>query len=147
MIPDFDDDGNLSHGIYWASWEEFKQRFGITPHRKRLLSGLKAALLSLQTAGCQSVYLDGSFVTAKHTPGDFDGCWDPNGVDPFQLDPILLRFDNGCFAQKIKYFGELFLASTQENQSGLAFLDFFQTDKNTGTAKGIIALKLQGITL
>jgi len=147
MIPEFGDEGNLPPGIYWVGWEEFQQRFGITPRRKRLLSGLAAALRSLQQAGCRSVYIDGSFATAKDLPGDFDGCWDPSGVDPARLDPVLLLFNNERLAQKAKYYGELFVASGRESQSGQTFLEFFQTDKDTGAAKGIIALKLQGLTL
>ena len=37
------------------------------------------------------VYVDGSFVTEKETPGDFDACWEMDGIDPIKLDPIFLR--------------------------------------------------------
>jgi hypothetical protein len=39
------------------------------------------ALNDLRDAGCKRVYLNGSFVTSKDEPGDFDACWDPTGVD------------------------------------------------------------------
>jgi len=146
-IPGFDGEGALPPGVHWANWEEFKQRFGINPHRKNLIRGLRDALICLQWAGCKTVYLDGSFVTAKISPSDFDGCWDPDGVDPALLDPILLKFDNERFAQKVKYRGELFVASLTESTSGLTFLEFFQQDKNSSRAKGIIALNLQGVRL
>ena len=48
------------------------------------------------------MYLDGSFVTAKEFPSDFDGCWDPDGVDGAKLDPVLLVYDNLRAAQKAK---------------------------------------------
>jgi len=93
------------------------------------------------------VYLDGSFITAKESPGDFDGCWDLNGVNPAQLDPVLLRFDPGRMAQKIKYGGELFPAAWIADQNSmLTFIDFFQIDKETGEAKGIIAIDLERLT-
>jgi hypothetical protein len=57
-------------------------------------------------AGCVTVYIDGSLVTAKETPGDFDACWEVTGVDVAQLDPILLTFDHQRMAQKLKYLGE-----------------------------------------
>ena len=44
----------------------------------------------------------------------------------------------GRIAQKCKHFGEFFPAAQRpEGASGLAFLEFFQTDKETGRSKGI----------
>ena len=57
-------------------------------------------------------------------------------------DPVLLIFDNRRAAQKAKYFGELFPADMLEGGSGLTFLNFFQRDKDTGRAKGILAVDL-----
>lgn len=143
MIPPFNEDGLLPPGIHTAvSWQEFARRFGHTPHRQDLLSGMKAALLGLRRAGCQVVYVDGSFVTAKEHPNDFDICWDITGVNPNLLDPLLLKLDNGRVAQKVKYLGEFFPAQTTEGVSGKIFLDFFQIDKATGNPKGIVALNL-----
>jgi hypothetical protein len=144
MIPRFNSKGNLPPGIYSATWQEFAERFGINPYRRRLLQGLKNAIVSLQLAGCKSVYIDGSFVTTKEIPADFDGCWDLEGVDVSLLDPVLLDFHSGRLAQKAKYGGELFPAQFTENGSGKTFLDFFANDKETGDAKGIVALNLQG---
>ena len=142
MIPEFETEGNLPPGTHWTTWQEFAERFGTTQHRLKLIDGLKAAVDSLRTAGCQTVYIDGSFVTAKEVPNDFDACWDIDGVTPDLLDPILLKFDDGRLAQQIKFFGELFPAQIQEGGTGRTFLEFFQTDKETGDPKGIIALDL-----
>lgn len=141
MIPPFNEDGLLPPGIHTAaSWQEFAHRFGHTPHRQNLLSGMKAALLGLRDAGCRVVYVDGSFVTAKERPNDFDICWDITGVDPDLLDPLLRN--NSRFAQKVKYLGEFFPAQTTEGVSGKTFLEFFQIDKASATPKGIVALNL-----
>lgn len=134
--------GNLPPGIHIADWSEFTARFGTTPHRLRLLGGLKAALDALHSAGCQRVYIDGSFVTAKQAPGDFDGCWDVTGVDPTLLDPVLLSFANLRVEQKTKFGGELFLADAMADPAGTRFLAFFQRDKQTGQPKGIVAIEL-----
>lgn len=142
MIPPFNSDGELPPGIHSATWQEFAQRFGTTPYRCELLAGLLAGLYELRRAGCQIVFIDGSFVTAKAVPGDFDVCWDVYSVNPSLLDPILLTFDNGRAAQKAKYKGEFFPAQNVEADSGRVFLDFFQTNKN-GNPKGIIALALR----
>jgi len=111
------------------------------------LEGLGRALRSLQAAGCRTVYIDGSFVTAKELPGDFDGCWDPEEVDGASLDPVLLDFTNRRAAQKAKYGGELFPSVSLADPAGNTFLEFFQTDKMTGEAKGIIAIDLQKVPL
>jgi hypothetical protein len=98
----------------------------------------------LSKAGCQTIYIDGSFVTQKEKPGDFDACWDTAGVDIdllYKLDPILLTFDNKRAAQKTKYLGELFPASNLADSSGNTFLEFFQIDRN-GDPKGIVAIEL-----
>ena len=143
MIPAFNSDGNLPPGVHWATWQEFAARFGTTPHRQQLLKGLKSALDSLSKAGCQTVYIDGSFVTKKENPNDFDACWDLTGVDPSLLDPILLLFDNKRVAQKVKYKGELFPASCRADRVGNTYLDFFQIDRD-GNPKGIVAIDLGG---
>ena len=143
MIPPFDDSGNLPPGVHEATWDEFADRFGITPQRRSLLAGLYSALQVLQSAGCRAVYIDGSFVTNKLVPNDFDACWDIEGVDPDQLDPVLLTFDDRRAAQKAKYLGELFPAQLTEGGSGGSFLAFFQVDKETGNPKGIVALDLR----
>lgn len=80
MIPEFDPaTGSLPAGEHSAAWQEMLDRFGHTPWRRKLLQGLLDALRLLKAAGCQRVYVDGSFVTAKQEPGGFDACWDAAG--------------------------------------------------------------------
>lgn len=127
-----------------AEWPEVWTVFGTTPHRRRLLLGFRRALTALKLAGCRRVYLDGSFVTSKEVPGDFDACWDHTGVDLARLDPILLTFHNGRAAQKVKFGGELFPAeSIADASSASLFIEFFQIHKETGAAKGIVAIDLE----
>ncbi len=97
---------------------------------------------NLRGAGCRTVYIDGSFVTSKEVPNDFDACWEEYGVDPAYLDGVLLTFDVGRATQKAKYMGELFPASAIEGASGLSFSEFFQTDMATGRSKGIVSIDL-----
>lgn len=142
MIPPFTGEGKLPEGIHDATWDDFVKRFGWTRHRQRLLSGMYRALKSLRAAGCQYVYINGSFVTTKESPGDFDCCWDTTNVDSRLLDPTLLIFTNRRAAQKVKYFGEMFPASSVASSSGSTYLDFFQVDKTDGSRKGIIRIDL-----
>jgi hypothetical protein len=73
-IPPFEDSGNLPEGIHETTWEEVVDRYGTTDRRRELLDGLQQALESLRAAGCRRLYIDGSFVTAKDEPADFDAC-------------------------------------------------------------------------
>jgi len=152
MIPDFIDLGNpapwqvLPPGIHIVTLKEIESSFGNnTPHRQNLFNGLCAALKNLEQAGCRTVYLDGSFVSDKDHPGDFDACWDHKGVDPNKLDPTLLDFSNKREAQKIQYGGELFIAAALA-APGISFLKYFQTDRYTGKKKGILQINLTGKT-
>ena len=140
MIPQFNDEGNLPTGIYEASWTEIYQKYGINFYRKNLLEGLRSALNNLKNAGCKQVFLDGSFITSKRRPNDFDACWEPEGVDIEKLDPLFCCFENGRRAQKIKYCGEFF-PNTCFNGTQ-TYLDFFQRDKESGNTKGIISINL-----
>jgi hypothetical protein len=142
MIPDFDENGNLPPGVHEATWGEIVERFGETDHRRQLLRGLRAALDSLKAAGCKKAYIDGSLITNKAVPDDFDGCWDADGVLPERIDPVLLDFSAGRAAQKAKFLGELFIAETRRLGAGRTFLEFFQQDKETGDPKGIIGIDL-----
>jgi len=148
MLPDFDERGNLPPGCHRATWQELEQRYGVNEHRRDLLAGMKRMLLSLRNVGCKTAYINGSFVTAKETPHDYDGCWERRGVDLHLLgtsDPVLLDFTNGRAAQKLKYGGEMFPADIVEQSTGRIFIDFFTKDKNTGDAKGIIEIDLGGL--
>lgn len=142
-IPPLKEGGNLPPGIHDASWDDIVARFASTPWRWELLAGLREALENLRDAGCQRAYIDGSFVTAKERPGDFDACWETVGVDAGLLDPVLLEFANARAAQKERFGGELFPAEAVADPDGTRFLDYFQRDKLTGEPKGIVALDLE----
>jgi hypothetical protein len=145
MIPPFEPTtGNLPEGEHAASWQEMVQRYGYTPWRQQLLNGLLRTLYLLRSAGCQRAWIDGSFVTAKTVPGDFDACWDTAGVDFDLVDDRLLTFDLGRATQKAAFLGEFFIADSKADPQGTLFRDFFQQDRN-GHVKGIIILELKDL--
>jgi hypothetical protein len=133
----------LPAGIHAATLNEVDTNFAYTPHRKSLFDGFCKAVSILRYAGCCKIYLDGSFVTAKIHPDDFDAAWDINGVDPTKLDPILLRYENKRLAQKSKYGGEFFIATSQATH-GINYLNYFQNDKYSGQTKGILSIQFGG---
>jgi hypothetical protein len=143
MIPDFVNVGALAPwpvlppGIHDATLGEVGARFATTPHRAWLFGGFVRAVEALRRAGCSTIFLDGSFITAKPHPSDFDGLWDLNGVDPDALDPVLLNFDNMRAAQKAKYFGEMFLMQAPHHPG---LLPFFQKEKFSDEPKGIVRI-------
>ena len=143
VIPGFDPiTGNLPAGEQVATWQELLDRFGQTPWRAKQLSGMLAALRLLKAAGCARVYIDGSFVTAKEVPGDFDACWSGDGVDFDLVDERLLTFDRGRATQKAAFMGEFFIVDARADPHGTLFLDFFQTDRD-GRRKGIVVIELK----
>lgn len=142
-IPEFTTNGNLPEGVHCAKWAEFSARFATNEHRQRLASGLREAISVLRIAGCKRLYIDGSFVTNKVIPKDFDAAWEPADVDLpllLMMEPVFGDFGNGRMAQKARFGGEFFPASQTANRAGSTFLEFFQIDKQTGLAKGIVAL-------
>lgn len=132
----------LPAGIHHASLPAVSDRFGSNFHRRHLFGGLVRASRNLAQAGCRRLFLDGSFVTAKPWPGDYDACWDPCGVDRQRMDPVFSNLAQRRAAQKAKYHGEFFPSSTRADQSGRNFVAFFQIEKFSGLRKGIILIDL-----
>ncbi len=144
MIPEWSTNGDLPRGVHFATWAEIEDRMAFNPRRGRLLAGFREACELLRKAGCRLVYLDGSFVTTKAHPGDFDPCWDIQQVVEEALDPVFWDFSQGRAAQKRRFLGEFFPAQLPEGATGRAFVEFFQVSKQTGEPKGIVAIRLRG---
>jgi len=119
--------------------EETAHRFAFNNRRAELFDGFRRAYGSLRAAGCNGVYLDGSYVTEKPHPGDYDVCWDSTGVDPSKLDPVLLDFSEGRRQQKLTFGGELF-PSAPGSDGRIPFLGFFSIDRETGGPKGVVRI-------
>lgn len=135
--------GCLPPGIHVAGWCDVAGCFAGNGHRARLMEGLLAASRNLAAAGCKELLLDGSFVTAKALPGDYDAAWETAGVDPDRLDPVLLDFSNRRAAMKAKYLGDLFPASAFA-APGVLYRDIFRTDRD-GVEKGVVLIDLESL--
>ncbi|QCI69070.1 hypothetical protein E8M01_06595 [Phreatobacter stygius] len=132
----------LPPGIYPATFAEIEHGYAYNERRRFLFAGLIDASLHLAKAGCQIVFLDGSYVSAKPIPGDYDACWDPVGVDFTKLDPVFDDFDNGRANQKARFGGEFFPSTLMSLDIGAVFTEFFQIDRFTGKKKGILRITL-----
>ena len=150
MIPDFNykiknDQGywNLPPGVYEATWNEFVNHFGFNRERRKLLRNMLSMLENLRDAGCRFVKINGGFVTSKPVPHDFDGTWDPEGVDFNKLDYCIR--DTNQEIMYSKYKGELFPQNYLEpGTQGVEkfFDDFFQMDRDFNE-KGIVQINLE----
>jgi hypothetical protein len=141
MVPPLDPQtGYLPPGVHQTPWPDIPAVFAKNSHRAGLTDGLLRGLMNLAGAGCRIVLLDGSFISVKPLPRDYDAAWETLGVDPHLLDPVLLDFDNGRAAMKAKYGGEFFPASSIAG-AGLVYRDFFQKDRN-GIPKGVLEIDL-----
>lgn len=138
MIPPFDTRGYLPEGIHEATLYEIEKRLAITPDRKRLFKGLKRLAIALKAAGCKTLYINGSYVTNKQEPGDYDAVWEYEGVNN-ALDP-LLRDGWNLKRIKLKYRGDVFCRMPEI--LGVDHVEFFQQDRS-GLPKGIIKIDLR----
>lgn len=90
---------------------------------------------------CSAVYVDGSFVTIKEYPGDYDLCWKLDNVLVEDLDPVLLNYTElGKKEIQNKYRGDIRGAGFAVKETGSTYLEFFQYDRD-GDQKGIIELE------
>ncbi|HEV2747047.1 MAG TPA: hypothetical protein VGW34_07080 [Allosphingosinicella sp.] len=135
--------GYLPLGAHALEWDQFCALCFFNLWRRRLGAGLYRALNNLRCAGCRTAIVDGSFVTAKPDPGDYDLAFDPTGVNAALIDPVLRRHGDGRRAMKAKYLGDIVpWGWTACAVTGLIYRDFFQRDRS-GDPKGVILLNLE----
>ena len=122
------------------AWQAFVTRFGWNSRRRFLIAGMQRALSNLQMSGCAAAIVDGSFVSSKDEPADYDLAFDPTGVNGGLVDPVLRRHDDQRKAMKAKYFGDVFpWGEVACATTLLIYRDFFQRDRS-GIAKGVVLL-------
>lgn len=144
-LPDFREDGWLPEGHHNASWEEVEEKFGgsLGSRRERVLSGLldwKNKLLAKGISGF--VVLDGSFVSAKANPGDFDVLivMDDQVRGLLENDVEAQRLVEYSWCKKVGFDMLPFFASTISQNPG--FLEVWDEDSRTGVKKGVLEVAL-----
>jgi hypothetical protein len=138
MVSAFDSNGNLPPGVHDATIEEIKQRFAYNAHRAKLFEGLVEVTELLTRCDCPEVYLDGSFVTEKNEPQDYDLCYEPAGIKP---TAEFKKFLLSRIERKERYKGDIFARLPQPPYE-IDHVEHWQTDKE-GNIKGIIRIKLR----
>jgi hypothetical protein len=145
-IPPFDENGNLPKGTWEATIEEVRERFGAYPTRRRMQFGfLMDAIAILKEVGCTTLFLDGSYVTEKILPGDFDALVlsSENGGE------AITKIEEKLIHVPQKYRGEFYcaedLAYDRYLKKTVTFLELFQTEWNNRSElirKGIIQIQI-----
>nr|WP_179292824.1 hypothetical protein [Bacillus sp. 7884-1] len=70
---------------------------------------MERAIEEFKKAGSTKIFIDGSFVTEKRNPGDYDTLYDIDEVDEDKIDNRLVDASiSGREAQKRNYQGEFF---------------------------------------
>ncbi|MGH9365940.1 MAG: DUF6932 family protein [Thermoanaerobaculia bacterium] len=141
MIPHLTREGRLPPGLHETTLEEVRRRFGSgNPIRERLMKGLSAVVSRARRAGAKRLYLDGSFVTDKKDPGDWDAALlVPVGFNSASLDAAALvdreriRKDHG---------GDLFVIFEDDAE----ILDYYVGQvfarERSGSEKGLLVIRL-----
>ncbi len=142
MITLDSETGYLPCGLHRMPIRDFEKLFGWNEWRRFLLMGLSKAFHQLEAAGCRQLIVDGSFVSAKEAPHDWDAAYDTQGMRMEALDPVLRRYEDGRRAMNAKYFGDLFPWDESSGEAG-PYLEFFRTDRE-GVPKGVVLFDLGG---
>ncbi len=144
-IPEFDFNGNLPPGEHSATWSELVARYGYNQRRLAIVGDLKRWLVHVQAAGCRTAWIDGSFVCAKESPGDYDACWDLTGVDYTLIAPCLLnRTEIEANLIKKTFGGDIRPDRASPPASIQHYFKFYQSDRD-GRPKGIVRLDLRSL--
>lgn len=134
----------LKIGFHQTSVDEIESMFAYNEKRMEIFTGFVQACLELRKSGCKTVYLNGSFVTTKLNPDDFDACWEMNFPNNLKLNSIIRNCDYRTRQlQKQIYKGEFFpIDLANRNRGGTKWLKFFLRTR-LGNKKGILRLSLQ----
>lgn len=89
----------------------------------------------LQYSRCSKIYLNGSFITSKPEPNDYDLVWEPTGILPTKE---LKEFLHQREYRKEKHLGDIIVRYPEPPFHFDHFLQW-QIDKD-GNAKGIIRI-------
>lgn len=140
VIPEFDENGNLPEGVHDATVEEVGARFAYNPPRQRLFDAFLEVMDILNECNSPEVHLDGSFITTKETPSDYDMCWESTGVE--QTDR-LREFLELRELRKERYLGDIFIRMPQPPYF-YDHVEHWQSDSRQDDAvKGIIRIRLR----
>ncbi len=144
-LPDFREDGWLPEGHYDSTWEELIDRFGGSPgsKRERVLHELLNWRDGLRAKGVSGfIVLDGSFVSAKEAPGDFDVLlvMDEHVHDLLENDVEASNLVDYSWCKKAGFDMLPFFANTIDQNPD--YLRVWDVDDRIGVHKGVLEVAL-----
>jgi len=141
MIPELTREGMLPEGVHEALLREVRERFGKgSALRIRLMKGLERVVALARKIGARVLYLDGSFVTNKKDPGD----WDAVLVAPVGTNcasPEVLRLVDRPRVKK-DFGGDLFLIMEDDPELLNHYLSGVFVKDRMGRSKGLVRVRL-----
>lgn len=143
-LPEFRDDGWLPEGHHPTTWEEVIQVFGGEAGTQR--AEVMARLLDwrdrIRSKGITGrLLLNGSFISAKPMPGDFDTILiaDDGAEAILAQDEEARQLVNYTYCRE-RGWGDIFLFSAAAIRKfpHMCRLDVFDHDKVSGAPKGVV---------
>lgn len=147
VLPDFREDGWLPEGHYDTSWEEVVDRFSGSPGstRERVARSLLNWRNEVKAKGVSGwLLLDGSFVSAKENPSDFDALLviDEEAREILEKDIEARSLLDYIECKSLGFDLLYYFAATVRDYPDLAGLDLWDRDTETGKLKGVLEVWL-----
>jgi hypothetical protein len=141
MSLNFNSRGFL-HTNVLLSYKEFTHYFGTNTRRMDQITNALQFFRIFHTCGCQTVYVDGSFVSKKRYPEDIDLCFDVTGVDIEKIEEVFPEFFDRNKIGKIRRdkLCHIFTFSTSDTD----LFNMLQYDRD-GNLKGFVKLNLKDL--
>jgi hypothetical protein len=143
MFLNFNSKGFL-HRTITLSYEELIHHFGINPHRLKQLENAMQFFRIFSSCGCQTVFIDGSFVSRKPYPEDIDLCFDTTGIDADKLEEEFPAFFDPNAIGKIHRELHCHIFTFSENS--MRYFDMLSEDRE-GNLKGFVKLDLKDLPI
>jgi hypothetical protein len=144
VLPDLTPEGDLLVGVHTANWQELQSRFGAATLRREWLFGRLQALIALasSTGKLRRVFIWGSFVTAKPSPGDVDVLLLMDSDFEVSQAPAPSRAVFDSVQAKLRFKADVFWARTSIGEETLRiWLETYQISR-AFRKRGIVELEL-----
>jgi hypothetical protein len=143
MIPELTQNGVLPPGLHEATLGEVRRRFGAANKRRvELMKGLSTIVARARQAGGLRIYLDGSFVTMKKEPLDWDAVLVvPEGFDPTTEEGVALGDRD---AVRTLHEGDLLVFFEDDKEAIEHYVGRVFAHDREHRKKGVIVIRLKG---
>jgi hypothetical protein len=141
MSLNFNSQGFL-HETILLSYEEFKHHFGTNQRRINQINNALKFFRLFHSCGCQTVFVDGSFVSKKENPEDIDLCFDLTDMDVEKIRKVFPQFFEPNEIGKIHREFQCHILHFDKNFT--VYFDFLHEDRN-GNPKGLVRLDIKNI--